>query len=320
MFTGLGGIPGFWEDQCRLGFEYGGLFEVDEFNLLTYYYNLYLTRFKYDNVPESIKSTMFDLSNIDRWLWFAPAVCFFEDEVLGLQCLPCTNEANFNLAFFPKSWSVYGGNGYIKRGLNYNNSALLFNDNARVAPIFYVYKYVKKIVELERISDANIDFQKNPLIMEIDEEQEKSAKKLFSERSLFKRLLLTRKKQKGGILEGLKVNQLKTEFETGKYQSVIDKYDNKILTYIGYNSVQIEKAERLITSEADSNNEKTRAQYTSALENREKCFKRVKELFGKDIKVNPQELVDFESDDAPDVTRGGNLGNGGQDRVDTING
>ena len=303
MYTGFDGITGLWNRYCQ-GVEPLLFDDLQEFDLLAYYYNLYLTRYKYGNVPESIKRTMFDLSNIDRWLWYAPAVCFFEDEVLGLQVLPCTNEANFNVAFFPESWSVYGGNGYIKRGLNYNNSVLLFNDNSRVPPILYVYKYVKKICELEKTADANVDMQKNPLILEVDEEQEKSAKKLMYERSIFKKLILTRKRQKGALLEGLKVNDLKVNFEADKYLSLIDKYENKILTYLGLNSVQIEKAERLINAEADSNNEKTRAQYTAGLEQREKCFERVYELFGKKITVNPNELKTMQEEQAKEKQEG----------------
>lgn len=315
MFNGFAGVPGLWEYQARFPEIDAHVFEdIREFDLLTYYYNLYLTRYKYEGVPDSIKETMFDLSNIDRWLWYAPAVCFFEDPVLGLQVLPCTNEANFNLTFFPESWSVYGGNGYIKRGLNWKNSALLFNDNSRRPPILYVYKYVKKICELEKTADVNVDFQKNPFIMEIDEEQEKSAKKLFWERSIFKKLILTRKKSKGGILEGLKVNPLKVDYEADKYLSTGDKYDNKILTYLGYNSCQIEKAERLINSEADSNNEKTRAQYTAGFENRQKCFERVKELFGADIKISPNELKTMKDSQKINETNGGD--NGGNVIID----
>lgn len=308
-YNNYAGIAGLW--QTPYISECSGY--VDEFNLLTYYYDLYLTRFKYNNVPESIKRVMLDLSNIDRWLWYAPAVCFFKDDVLGLQVLPVTSEAKFNVAFMPESWSVWGANGYVRRGLNWDNSVLLFNDNSRVAPIYYVYKYVRKIIELEKTADVNIDFQKNPYVMEIDEEQKKSADKLFSERSMFKKLILTRKKAKGGIIEGLKANQLKVPLEADKYLSVADKYENKILTYLGFNSVQIEKAERLITSEADSNNEKTRAQYTSAFDNRKQTFDRVNELFGESLTVEPNRLYNPKTEqqtEKTEVIENGNIVNG----------
>lgn len=292
-FNGFSGIPGLWEMQSKYPEFDGGFFDdIQEFNLLTYYYNLFLTRYKYEGIPESIKRTMYDLSNLDRWLWYAPAVCFFEDPVAGLTVLPCTNQANFNLAFFPSEWTVYGANGYQRSGLNASNSVLVFNDKSRVAPILYIYKYVRKIVELEKTANVNIDFQKNPFLLEIDEEQEKSAKKLFTERSNFKKLILTRRKSgRTGLAEGLKPNSLKVEYEADRYLSTIDKYENKILTYMGYNSVQIEKAERLITSEADANNEKTRAQFTAGFECRKSAFDRVNEMFGANIKIAPNSLT-----------------------------
>lgn len=298
MQGGFIGIPGLWESQFAAGNNCLAFIDSDKFDLLTYYYNLYLTRYKYTKIPESIKKTMLDLSNMDRWLWYAPAVCFFKDDVLGLQVLPVTNNANFNVAYFPKEWTVYGSNGYSKSGLNYENSVLIFNDNARVPPINYVYKYVEKIVELEKTAGVNIDFQKNPFILEIDETQKNSAEKLFAKRSFWHKFILTRKTQKGGILEGLKVNQLKINYEADKYLATADTYENKILTYLGINNVQIEKAERLITSEANSNNEKTQAQYTAAFENRKKGFERVKELFGEEITIQANTLVKLNEEKA----------------------
>ena len=124
----------------------------------------------------------------------------------------------------------------------------------------------------------------------MDEEEKKTYKKFFEQVDAGEHRIFTRKKQKGSISDGVKVNQLKVDFLVDKYLAAVDKYENKILTFLGYNSVQIEKAERLITSEADSNNEKTRAQFTSAYEARKTAFERVNEMFGEKLTVEPNSL------------------------------
>ena len=315
-------LSNYWLDLCiqrELKDVEIGDDDITLFNLLNLYYDLYLTRFKYDGIPDSIKKSMYDLSNMDRWLWYSPAVCFFEDKELGLQVLPVVAEANFNKVFFPTSWDVYGANGYSQKGLNFSNSVLVFNDKTRIMPLMYIIKYARKILKLEAIANVNIDDQKNPYIVEIEEDEKKSIKKFFQEVDAGAHRILTRKRQKGSISDGIKVNQLKVDFQVPDYLSAIDKYENKILTFLGYNSVQIEKAERLITSEADSNNEKTRAQFTSAFEARKTAFDRVNEMFGVNLTIEPNELTSLKNV-ANDVENNNNINNKGVEDNGVVNG
>lgn len=292
---GFTSIANFWTENCLQKEIKGYDDDLTLFNLLNFYYDLYLTRFKYSGIPDSIKKSMYDLSNMDRWLWYSPAVCFYKDKTLGLQCLPVVAEANFNKVFFPETWSVYGANGYRESGLNNENSVLVFNDKTRIMPLLYILKYARKILKLEAIANVNIDDQKNPYIIEIDEEEKKTFKKFFEEVDAGEHRIFTRKKAKGSVADGVKVNQLKVDFMVDKYLSAAEKYENKILTFLGYNTVQIEKAERLITSEADSNNEKTRAQFTSAYEARQTAFERVNQMFGTSLTIEPNSLTSLKN-------------------------
>lgn len=280
-----------WADREIIKSELGKVDNISAFNLLTFYYNLYLTRFKYKGIPDSIKKSMYDLSNLDRWLWYMPAVCFFKDPTLGLQVLPVTADADFNKTFFPESWTVTGANGYKMSGLTWDNSVLVFNDKTRIMPLLYIIKYIYKILKLENISDVNIDDQKNPYIVEIDEEEKKTINKFFADVDAGDHRIITRRRQKGGIINDIKVNSLIVDFKVDKYLAAAQQYENKILTFLGYNTVQIEKAERLITDEAQSNNERTRAQFTSAFDARKSALERVNELFGVNIEIEPNSLT-----------------------------
>lgn len=269
------------------------------FEIMLFYFNQYMSRFKYGTVPESIEKTQLGMVNLDRWLWYAPAVCFFEDDILGLQMLPVSSDSKFNIAFYPEKWTVYGGNGYVRRDLNNKNSVLVFNDHTRIPPILYVMHYVKKIVELEMTADQNTVLNRQPFILEIEEEQEKSANKLFMKLKNFADLILLRKSSKKGMgLEKSNLMNTGVQFKVLDYLAAVDKYENKILTYLGINNVQIEKAERLITNEADSNNEKIYSQFTAAFDEREKALNQVNKLFGTNITVEPNTLKKIENEEA----------------------
>ena len=225
------------------------------FEIMLFYFNQYMSRFKYGTVPESIEKTQ-----------------------LGM---------------------VYGGNGYVRRDLNNKNSVLVFNDHTRIPPILYVMHYVKKIVELEMTADQNTVLNRQPFILEIEEEQEKSANKLFMKIKSFADLILLRKSSKKGMgLEKSNLMNTGVQFKVLDYLSAVDKYENKILTYLGINNVQIEKAERLITNEADSNNEKIYSQFTAAFDEREKALKQVNKLFGTNITIEPNTLKKIENEEA----------------------
>ena len=67
---------------------------------------------------------------------------------------------------------------------------------------------------------------------------------------------------------------------------------------LGFNNVQIEKKERLITDEAEQNNEIIVNGYIkSMIDERKECCKKLKELFNIDInvKLNREEVKQYDS-------------------------
>ena len=100
------------------------------------------------------------------------------------------------------------------------------------------------------------------------------------------------------IDETLNINDF--QFFKTDQQYIIDKLDiHKKFVYaefkelLGFNNVQIEKKERLITDEAEQNNEIIVNGYVkSMLDERKECCKKIKELFNVDInvKLNREEM------------------------------
>lgn len=265
-----------------------------EFRLLYYYYNLFMGSFEYSGDDEMYETQFNGLGAIDKYLFYSIAVAFFKDPVLGVQVLPANFRGNINLVYLPDKWYViYGGTGKQVE-LSNDNSVLGFNDYAKVPPVLYIYHYVKKIVELERTTDLNTFQQRTPYIFEIPEEQKKTAELFLSELNNYAKAIFTRKSAKADKFNknltpaDITVFNTGVEFKGLNFEQLINIYHGKILSYIGIESgAAIEKAERLVTSEADSNKAMTQIQAKSRLKCREIALKRVNAKFGTNYECKP---------------------------------
>lgn len=263
-----------------------------EFRLLYYYYNLFMGSFEYDGDDEMYETQFEGLTALDKYLFYSIGVAFFKDPVLGVQCLPANFRGDINLVYLPDKWYViYGGNGKQVE-LDRDNSVLAFNDYAKVPPVLYIYYYVKKIVELEATTDLNTYQQRTPYVFDIPEEQKKTAELFLTDLNNFSKAIFTRKNGKADkfnkSLNASDVNVLNlgVEFKGLSFEQLINIYHAKILSYIGIESgAAVEKAERLVTSEAESNKAMTQIQAKTRLRCREKALKRVNAMFGTNYSV-----------------------------------
>ena len=264
--------------------------EVEE---LSDVYNLYMSRFKYDgDVPEELKKDAFGINQIDRILWNHRFAVLFRDEVTGLSVLPIARERDFNKNYLPTEWEVVGANGYRKKGLNADNSVIFYNDYSFLPPLVYVYRKVKAMLLAEESARANLRLQKFPFMFEGDENTLKSDK-LFAQKIADNAIVFKRKGSKNSI-EQTQYYNIKPNLEALELLRTRDKFINDILTYLGYNNVQIEKAERVNTIEASANAQRTNAHLTACLNARNAQFEQVERVFGNKIKAVPALLQDFE--------------------------
>jgi hypothetical protein len=104
-----------------------------------------------------------------------------------------------------------------------------------------------------------------------------------------------------------------------KIQNLKKEIWNEFLGTFGINNINVEKKERLISAESDSNNEVTNYALKSYFDARKKAVKQINELFGTNIEVKinadlfnivKQEesiITDYDMDGIPDNQEGGDL-------------
>lgn len=245
------------------------------FNLL---WNLSVNNIKWENVE--IPS-----SYIEKCLIESGSGAFFEENgVLKFGAAYATE----NIYNVPTKWQIhYNGKIYSKSILD---SVFVRCDLNNTPFIMYVLQYTDKITDIERTINTNVATHKMPFVFKTND------KKLLSYKNIVNQIM----NNEVAIFLDESISMSDFEMFKTEQQYIIDKLDvHKKFVYaefkelLGFNNVQIEKKERLITDEAEQNNEIIVNGYVkSMIDERKDCCKKIKELFNIDInvKLNREEM------------------------------
>ena len=130
---------------------------------------------------------------------------------------------------------------------------------------------------------------KIPYILEIDEEEELTFRNIMYRIEANEPTIYVNKEQ--DIADRLKVHQTGAVYYLDKLeQDRMDIY-NEFLTYFGINNVNIQKKERLITNEANANDELILHNRNKFLQPRKEGAKILSALWDMDISVDVNEQV-----------------------------
>lgn len=262
------------------------------------YINVYCNRFEFKNLPEQTQDISAKNMNFLVMMFFAPAVAVFKDVALGVQILPTTMGFKFDMAGNPTEWEVFGMNGYRKK-LNSTNSVLIPNDYAYSIPFMQVLYNLKLMLECDETHKQNLLAQRQPLIMEMEEDEKKSANafqnKLIGFESVIKvRVRAKEDNKRGSSTYNTQAFQSGRAFEGEKLGADYRYFENRIFTYLGYNNENLEKKERLLVDEVNANNSVINSNYTTAYSCLKAGFDKANKMFGTNIEVVPKEMLSVE--------------------------
>ncbi len=264
--------------------------------------NLFMNRYKYSGLPTKSIDSTFRNNGFERWLFFTPAVSIFKDDALGVQMLPVSGwDSERNIAGFPKSWEVVAGNGY-RRVCTDKDSVLMFNDDAYSVPFLHILYELEYMINIDRTHRQNINALRMPFVIELTEDDQKSAQKFVDEFDDYSDVIKIRKRAMDKAIRDRAPYNMQL-FNSGA-QMLGDElnkdfvsFENRILTYLGYNNVTLEKKERMLTGELSQNDQVVQSNYTNAYNCRNQAIERANEMFGTNMKVEPSEFF------APETTQ-----------------
>lgn len=252
--------------------------------LYNHYRNIAVNMFKWENLPEGIEERY-----LERILFDEGKILFFRDPHMSYMALPCGAGPYLDVYGEPLSWRAMG--------LNYNQvyprekCVLVENNKLRTPTSDTVGFFVRKMYEAERTMDTNLSTCKMPWVFLCDEKQVLTYKEIFrridsNEPAIFG--------SKGLALGDIQVLPTRAEFIGNDLLDYSHSVENKLLTFLGVNNTPVDKKERLITDEAESNDQLIEMNADLMLEARKRAADAINTMFGLNVSVDlrhkPQEV------------------------------
>ena len=255
-----------------------GLSEEIGYNrLFAQYSNLALKRYEWKNLPKGITS-----KEIEKGLYHHGQVFFTEDPDVGLVCLPCSANGNYNVYGNPTQL-VLTGFGYAKTfGID---AGIRILDNWMEFPlVHHVNYYVKKLEELEYAIQRNIEQQNNPYIFSCTKNTESSVKAVFNKIKNKEEAIYVDKMFNDGDGIGLQTTDISKPYSVDKYRQEYYELEKELLTLLGLNCI-INKEGGMSTTELNSNNMLIDMYLEDGLVNRQCAAEEINKKFGLNIEV-----------------------------------
>ena len=154
---------------------------------------------------------------------------------------------------------------------------LVMNNFQRIPTASTIELYAERLTDAQRTCDVNIKAQKTPILILTDKNQELSLKNVYAQYDGNSPVINGDK----NLLNENSISVLKTDapFIANDVRLYMREIWNDFLTFLGISNLS-EKRERLISSEADSNNELVNMNMQSYLITRKQACKEFNDKFG----------------------------------------
>lgn len=256
----------------------------DKFKLIS------MNAFKWEGLPDGITER-----HVERVLFDRGRAMFFKAPRMSFMCLPCDAMGVTHYGD-PTRYRAVGHN--YRYECDAEDCVIIENNILRIDTRQFVMHYVNKLAEAERTMDVNVKSNKTPVVLVTDDKDLLSMKQFFAQVDGNAPVILVDKTMN---LDGIKALDLKTKFLGKELMDYKHTIENELLTFLGINNVPVEKKERLITDEANSNNELIESFFEIQLEARQRACDEIRKKYGLNITVsrrnpveNPVETVENE--------------------------
>lgn len=245
------------------------------------YFNLWLSNYKWTGIDRQAADFVM------RRLWDTGIVACYSLPIIKEPAFTTFSEQTRDQYWYPATGHLINQNGQPEtvipssKLMTVDKDVVLLYALRTFTPFrFYVEKMIEKIVEVEMVIRTNLYALRNPLLIPVSPEEHDRAQDTINrinndEPTIFTDIDPTNIKTIIGIPNNIAAfYQYKTQLE------------NELLTYMGIDNIgTVEKKERLVTDEANSNNAIINDYGDDVLRNLTEFCDKAKEVLGFDISV-----------------------------------
>lgn len=242
-----------------------------------------LSVFEWVNLPAGMDSRW-----LERCLYYKGQAAMLYDEGMGgFINTSATAAGDINIYGIPTKINCYSYGYQSTRSLYSSGTdnqkpeqgcVLVMNNWERIPTASTIELFAMRLYEAERATDVNIKNSKFPLLILTDDKQRLTMVNMYRQLSGNEPVIFGDKNS--GIESSVQVLKTDSPYIADKLMEYKKQIWNEALLYLGINTIDVEKKERLIAAESSTNNEVTNLNLLSYLAPRKEAAKLFNEKFG----------------------------------------
>jgi hypothetical protein len=248
--------------------------------------------FEWEGLPKSIDPRYLEMS-----LHTFGYVGFYKDKDMDYMVIQGANDGQIDRYYRPthfsgisSSWThnfkIYNYGMKIDKMSEEQKDKLgvvVYNNDYDSPTIPSLELFAEDLAEIKNVINVNINAQKTPVLITANDNTRLSLVKIYEQYEGNEPVIVGY--EDGGIADSISALKTDAPYVVDKLNTQRNAVWNEVMTYLGIKNANLEKKERMITSETDSNNEQIEASTNIWLKSRQEACDRIKELYGLELKV-----------------------------------
>ena len=254
-----------------------------------YYYKLMLIAralFDWEDLPNNM-----DERWIEKYLFTSGKCIFYKDPMLGYMVAGLAQQGSINCYGDPTAvYPVAPNYRYQGEKLVNGENCYVIRNNDLMLPEFPIIRhYAFKLCNIDRAIDTNIEAVKTPIIVRCSDKQRLSLKNAINQRRDNEPVIWS--------IDNSDIKDMVSTLETNapvvfpQLQTQKHMILNEVFTDLGINNANMDKRERMVSTEVEANDEQVKACEDVMLKAREEACKQINRIFPDlNIAVKRREL------------------------------
>lgn len=251
--------------------------ERETVRLSKHYQMMALNRYKWENLPNGIESRY-----IEQMLYDNGECALFDHPDLGLTVLRSSSRENLNIYGEPTKLTVSGFNEH--RTVMMDECVRILNNDLALPTLPNIVYYARRMAEIDDIIMQNLRQQRVPYLFATDENNAFSMKSLYDRIYQGEPAIFIDKEMLKGEPENIMVIPTVAPYLVDKLQIQKQEMERELLTFLGINNT-LEKKERLLVDETNSNNHFIKMASDLGYKARLKACEEMNQMFGLNVRV-----------------------------------
>jgi len=243
-----------------------------------------ISMFDWKNLPDSV-----DARYLETALFYDGAGLYFNDEVMGNLALNMIFNGGFDVYGEPVSRRAFSRYNQYQKTLDKYNSIIIWNNLDRTPTFPIIDMFARRLYNIDRAIDVNVNAQKTPTLIRCDEKQRLTLVNAYKEMDGNSPVIYADKSFDPNSISSLKTD---APYVSDKLYELKSNLWNEALTYLGIPNANVMKRERLIKDEVLRSLGGTMANRYSRLQARQEAVEKINRMFVTNIEVGIKEEIE----------------------------